>query len=106
MNEGAAAAADAAPSSSAAGTATCGARLRGGGLCPRPPAAGKRRCRRHGGVSNWGAPAGNRNALRHGAFTADAIARRRTISAFLRDCWRTIREFERGEEGGKARAGD
>ena len=90
----------------AAGTATCGARLRGGGLCPRPPAAGKRRCRRHGGVPNWGAPAGNRNAHKHGAFTAEAIARRRAISALLRDCWRTIREIERGEEGGKARTGD
>jgi hypothetical protein len=79
------------------GAATCGARLRGGGLCPRSPAAGKRRCRRHGGgVPNWGAPAGNRNARKHGAFTAAAKARRRAVSAFLRDCWRTIREIERG----------
>jgi hypothetical protein len=96
MNGGASPAADAAAGTAAAGTATCGARLRGGGLCPRPPAAGRRRCRRHGGVANWGAAAGNRNALRHGAFTAAAIARRRAISAFLRDCWRTIREIERG----------
>lgn len=94
MNEGAAPAANAAASTAAAGTATCGARLRGGGLCPRVPAAGKRRCRRHGGVANWGAPAGNRNARKHGAFTAEAIARRRAISAFLRDCWRTIRQIE------------
>ncbi|HZF34083.1 MAG TPA: hypothetical protein VE914_09795 [Candidatus Angelobacter sp.] len=100
MNEAAPPAADAAPSSAAAGTATCGARLRGGGLCPRPPAAGKRRCRRHGGVRNWGAPAGNRHALKHGAFTAEAMARRRSVSAFLRDCWRTIRQIERGEEVG------
>jgi len=93
MNDGAARAAD-------AGMATCGARLRGGGLCPRSPAAGKRRCRRHGGVRNWGAPAGNRHALKHGAFTAEAMARRRSVSAFLRDCWRTIRQIERGEEVG------
>ena len=97
MSEGASPAADAAGATTGAGTATCGARLRGGGLCPRQPAAGKRRCRRHGGVSNWGAPAGNRNALRHGTFTASAISRRRAISAFLRDCWRTIREVERGD---------
>lgn len=78
-----------------AGAATCGARLRDGGFCPRLPAAGRRRCRRHGGVANWGAPAGNRRALKHGAFTAAAKARRRAVSAFLRDCWRTIHEFER-----------
>jgi len=76
--------------------ARCGARLRDGGLCPRPPVVGKRRCRRHGGAPRWGAPAGNRNALRHGAFAAAAKARRRAISALLRDCWRTIREIERG----------
>jgi len=78
------------------GAARCGARLREGGSCARPPAAGKRRCRRHGGAPNWGAPTGNRNALKHGADTAEAIARRRAISAFIRDCWRTIREIERG----------
>ncbi len=38
----------------------------------------------------------NRNALKHGVDTAEAIARRRAISAFIRDCWRTIREIERG----------
>ena len=79
-----------------AGAAACGARLREGGRCARPPAAGKRRCRRHGGVRNWGAPKGNRNALKHGADTAAAIARRRAVSAFIRECWRTIREIERG----------
>ncbi|MCI0429793.1 MAG: hypothetical protein L0210_04520 [Rhodospirillales bacterium] len=95
MND-AAAPAEAAAASAAAATATCGARLRGGGLCSRQPAGGKRRCRRHGGVRSWGAPAGNRHALKHGAFTAAAIARRRAVSAFLRGCWRTIRDIERG----------
>jgi glucans biosynthesis protein len=80
----------------AGATAVCGARLREGGLCARPPLPGKRRCRRHGGGPRSGAPRGNRNALKHGAFTAEAIARRRAISAFFRDCWRTIREIERG----------
>jgi glucans biosynthesis protein len=81
----------------ATGAAVCGARLREGGRCARPPAAGKHRCRRHGGVPNWGAPKGNRNAWKHGADTAAAIARRRAVSAFLRECWRTLREIERGE---------
>ena len=92
MTDGAPPAAEAVRGAEAA---TCGARLREGGLCPRSPAAGKRRCRRHGGVRGWGASAGNRNALKHGAFTAAARARRRAVSAFLRDCWRTIREIER-----------
>jgi len=78
------------------GRAICGARLRDGGRCLRPPAIGKRRCRRHGGAVHWGAPKGNRNALKHGADTAAAIAQRRAISAFIRDCYRTIREIERG----------
>ena len=97
MTDGVPRAANAASATTAAGieTATCGARLRDGGLCPRSPTAGRRRCRCHGGGANWGAPAGNRNALKHGAFTAAAIAERRAISGFLRDCWRTIREIER-----------
>jgi hypothetical protein len=34
--------------------------------------------------------------LKHGADTAEAIAQRRAISAFIRECYRTIREIERG----------
>jgi glucans biosynthesis protein len=91
------AATDAAAPAEAGGPATCGARLRGGGgRCLRPAAAGKRRCRAHGGAARWGAPKGNRNAFKHGADTAEAIAQRRAISAFIRDCYRTIREIERG----------
>jgi uncharacterized protein YjcR len=32
-----------------------------------------------------GAPEGNKNALKHGRYTAEAIAVRRAISALLRD---------------------
>jgi uncharacterized protein YjcR len=39
--------------------------------------------RMHGGPSS-GAPKGNKNALKHGRYTAEAIARRRYISALLR----------------------
>lgn len=77
--------------------ATCGARLPGGGRCARPSVLGKRRCLRHGGSARWGAPTGNGNARKHGAFTAAAKARRRAINAFLRDCWRAIHEIERRE---------
>jgi uncharacterized protein YjcR len=41
------------------------------------------RCRMHGGPSQ-GAPQGNKNALKHGGYTAEAIARRREIAELLR----------------------
>ena len=37
----------------------------------------------HGGTSP-GAPRGNKNALKHGRYTTDAIANRREIGALLR----------------------
>jgi hypothetical protein len=51
-------------------------------LC-RAPAMPNGRCRMHGGPSP-GAPKGNRNAFKHGHYTAQAIARRRQISGLLR----------------------
>jgi uncharacterized protein YjcR len=41
------------------------------------------RCRLHGGKST-GAPKGNKNALKHGRYAAEAIARRREIAGLLR----------------------
>jgi hypothetical protein len=41
------------------------------------------RCRMHGGLSP-GAPKGNKNALKHGRYTADAVANRREIATLLR----------------------
>jgi hypothetical protein len=40
------------------------------------------RCRMHGGPSP-GAPKGNKNALKHGRNTEEAIARRRSIAALI-----------------------
>lgn len=37
----------------------------------------------HGGTSP-GAPQGNQNALKHGRYTAEAIAARREVNALLR----------------------
>nr|WP_084462113.1 HGGxSTG domain-containing protein [Bradyrhizobium sp. WSM1417] len=48
------------------------------------PAMRNGRCWMHGGPSP-GAPKGNRHALKHGRYTAEAIARRREISALVRD---------------------
>jgi hypothetical protein len=42
-----------------------------------------RLCRMHGGT-NPGAPKGNRNAFKHGRYTAEAIARRREVAALIR----------------------
>jgi len=78
----------------AALAAGCGARLPDGTPCPRPPVAGKRRCRRHGGAPGVGAPKGSRNALKHGAFTREALAERKAINDFIRACLRTLREIE------------
>jgi hypothetical protein len=41
------------------------------------------RCRMHGGTS-FGAPKGNKNALKHGRYTAEAIARRREVAELIR----------------------
>jgi uncharacterized protein YjcR len=45
----------------------------------------------HGGEST-GAPRGNKNALKHGRYTAQAIARRREVQALLQDIKRLARE--------------
>src|SRR5262249_51638977 len=60
----------------------CRARTRRGSPC-QSPAMKNGRCRMHGGPSP-GAPKGNKNALKHGRYTAQAIAERREISALLR----------------------
>ncbi|WP_425516632.1 hypothetical protein [Sphingobium phenoxybenzoativorans] len=44
---------------------------------------GKRRCRMHGGT-NPGAPKGNKNALKHGAYTRDIIEKVRMVKALAR----------------------
>lgn len=74
--------------------ARCGARLRTGGTCPLPPAAGKRRCFQHGGARGAHAPAGNRNNWRDGFYSREMEAERRRINGFIRECLRTLREIE------------
>ncbi len=38
----------------------------------------------HGGTERSGAPKGNRNALRDGLYTAEALAERRVLRSLLR----------------------
>ena len=61
----------------------CGAKSRAGGSCRAPAVRGKRRCRMHGGAAGSGGQKGNRNARRHGRFTAEAIAERKQIECLL-----------------------
>ena len=49
------------------------------------------RCRMHGGMSP-GAPKGNKNALKHGHYTAKAIASRREIARVLREARALVKE--------------
>ena len=62
----------------------CGAKTRSGAPCKNPPVRGRTRCRMHGGTSP-GAPKGNRNAWKHGRYSAEAIAERRRFRALLRE---------------------
>jgi hypothetical protein len=41
------------------------------------------RCRMHGGMSP-GAPRGNKNALKHGRYSNEAIAERRKVAELMR----------------------
>jgi uncharacterized protein YjcR len=54
----------------------CGANTRAGVPCRSPAVRGKRRCRMHGGARGSGAPKGNKNALKSGAYTKAARERR------------------------------
>jgi hypothetical protein len=72
----------------------CGARTRGGNPCRSPAVRGKRRCRMHGGAPRTGAPIGNKNALRHGHYTAEAIARRRGLAELIRMARATLADLE------------
>lgn len=48
----------------------------------------------HGGASGSGAPVGNRNALKHGRYTREAIAERRLFNDLMREMREGLREFE------------
>ena len=55
---------------------------RTGKPCLSPAVRGCSVCRMHG--ASGGAPKGNRNALKHGLYSAEAIETRRMIAALMR----------------------
>ena len=76
----------------------CGAKTRAGEPCRAPAVAGKKRCRMHGGALGSGAPKGNRNALKHGAFTRQAIAERLKLRDLVRQSRALIRDIKSKHE--------
>lgn len=57
----------------------CGAKTRRGTPCKRPGTKRNGRCRLHGGAKGVGAPEGNKNAFKHGAYTKDAKEFRKRV---------------------------
>jgi uncharacterized protein YjcR len=72
----------------------CGARTRSGKPCRSPAVDGKKRCRMHGGASGSGAPRGNKNAVKHGLYTREAIAQRRQLAELMRQSRKLLTEIE------------
>ncbi len=59
-----------------------------------PAVSGKKRCRMHGGAQGSGAPLGNRNALKHGRYTREALAERGRIRDLIRQSWELIEKLK------------
>jgi hypothetical protein len=48
----------------------------------------------HGGAPGSGAPRGNKNALKHGLYTREAIAQRKRLRALLRQSRKLIQQIK------------
>ncbi len=71
----------------------CGAKTRHRTPCMAPAVKGKRRCRMHGGAPGSGAPKGNKNALKHGLYTREAIEERRRLKQLIRQSEKLLEEI-------------
>jgi uncharacterized protein YjcR len=56
--------------------------------------SGRKRCRMHGGAPGSGAPRGNKNALKHGLYTREAIEERQQLRALMRQSRMLIQDIE------------
>jgi hypothetical protein len=72
----------------------CGAKTRTGKPCMSPAVSGKKRCRMHGGAPGSGAPRGNKNALKNGLYTREAIAERKQLRTLVRQSRKLIQQIE------------
>ena len=68
----------------------CGARTRNGSACQSLAVSGKQRCRMHGGAQGSGARAGNRNTLKHGRYSHEALEFRRRMRDLVREAGELI----------------
>lgn len=59
-----------------------------------PAVNGRARCRMHGGAQGSGAPLGNKNALKHGLHTREAIATRRQLRELLKEATNLLRQID------------
>ena len=71
----------------------CGAKTRKGLPCKSPAVHGKKRCRMHGGAEGSGAPTGNRNALKSGFYTKEAIENRKQLNEMILSFKETLEEL-------------
>ena len=71
----------------------CGAKTRSGVACRSPAVQGKRRCRMHGGAAGSGAPKNNKNALKHGLYTKEAIEARKQLRTLLRQSRKLVQDI-------------
>ena len=62
--------------------------------CKSPAVKGKKRCRMHGGAPGSGAPEGNKNALKHGLYTREAIEQRTALRQLMRQAEALIEEID------------
>lgn len=72
----------------------CGAKTRRGTPCQSPAVSEKKRCRMHGGAEGSGAPKGNKNALKTGFYTKEAIEERKLLNEMMKDYKKTLKELD------------
>ena len=74
------------------GSPRCGAKTRRDVPCRSPAVSGKQRCRMHGGKGS-GAPKNNKNALKHGAFTQQALQQRAELRALITEAQKLLQDY-------------
>jgi uncharacterized protein YjcR len=74
-------------------SARCGAKTRKGRPCKSPAVHDKKRCRMHGGAEGSGAPIGNKNALKNGFYTKEAIEERKQLNEMMRSYRESLEEL-------------
>jgi uncharacterized protein YjcR len=74
----------------------CLARTRKGksSFCQARKVSGKKRCRMHGGTGD-GAPKGNKNALKHGKYSREAIEKRKSATKLKREFMELLRQMKK-----------